>query len=106
MPLSGGPSLTLASSPMSWQGEHNRLNTCSPAAASWAKLDPDEAASAMTAITQILIIFSVLLDAAPGRAPPDSSPPHFEWRFVPAVSTPQTDNSSRTRPGRGRDFGS
>src|SRR5215831_10381639 len=69
MPLSGGPSLTLASSPMSWQGEHNRLNTCSPAAASWAKLDPVEAASAITAITQVLIIFSVQLGyAAPGRA--------------------------------------
>src|SRR5262252_164142 len=25
--VEGGPSLTLASGPMSWQGEHNRLNT-------------------------------------------------------------------------------
>src|SRR5262252_9183426 len=95
MPLSGGPSLTLASSPMSWQGEHNRLNTCSPAAASCAKLDPVEAASAIAAITQILIIISVLLGcrARPGAA--RSSPPLFEWRFVPAVSTAQTENSLR-----------
>jgi hypothetical protein len=40
MPLSGGPSLILASCPMSWQGEHNRLNTCLPAAASLRQRGP------------------------------------------------------------------
>src|SRR5713101_10085578 len=78
MALSGGPSLIFASSPTSWQGEHNRLNTCSPAAASCARLVPVEAVRAMTAITHILIIFSSPFvyiatslhsdDVAPGKA--------------------------------------
>src|SRR5262249_38400509 len=46
MPLRGGPSLILASCPISWQGEHNRLNTCSPAAASCPNVGPVEAATA------------------------------------------------------------
>jgi hypothetical protein len=58
--LSGGPSLTLASGPMSWQGEHKRLNTCSPPAASCASVAPLEAARAMPAITHILIAFLLL----------------------------------------------
>jgi hypothetical protein len=56
--LRGGPSLILASGPMSWQGEHNRLNTCSPAAASCANVVPVEAVRAIPAITHVLIIFS------------------------------------------------
>jgi hypothetical protein len=46
---------------------HKRLNTCSPAAASCAELDPVDAARAMTAMTQflatqaVLIIFSIVL---------------------------------------------
>src|SRR5262249_49022895 len=106
MPLRGGPSLTLASSPMSWQGEHNRLNTCSPAAASWAKLDPVEAASAITAITQILIIFSVLFEfcARPGAARFLATP--FEWRFVTAVSTAQPTIRRESSLCPRRDFGS
>src|SRR5580704_16058028 len=58
MPLSGGPSLILALGPMSWQGEHNRLNTCSPAAASCARAALVEAASAIPTITQVFIFFS------------------------------------------------
>src|SRR4029077_8055553 len=54
MPLSGGPSLMLASGPISWQGEHNRLNTCSPAAASCPNVGPVEAATAIPAITHVL----------------------------------------------------
>src|SRR3954463_10718013 len=44
---------------MSWQGEQKRLNTCSPAAASCAKVVPVEAARAIPAITHVLIIFSL-----------------------------------------------
>jgi hypothetical protein len=43
---------------MSWQGEHKRLNTCSPAAASCANVVPVEAARATAAITHVLIMFS------------------------------------------------
>jgi hypothetical protein len=57
MALSGGPSLIFAPGPMSWQGEHNRLNTCSPAAASCANVMPVEAVSAIPAITHIFILF-------------------------------------------------
>src|SRR5262249_6204410 len=53
-----GPSLILASGPISWQGEHNRLNTCSPAAASCPTVGPAEAARAIPAITNILSISS------------------------------------------------
>jgi hypothetical protein len=49
--------LTFASGPMSWQGEHNRLNTCSPAAASCANAVPVEAATTIPAITNVLIVF-------------------------------------------------
>src|SRR5215470_1370271 len=59
-PLSGGPSLILASCPISWQGEHNRLNTCSPAAASCPNVGPVEAATANPAITHVLSISSPL----------------------------------------------
>src|SRR3981189_2483011 len=70
-PLSGGPSLTFAPSPMSWQGEQNRLKTCSPAAASCAKVVPVEAARAIPAITHVLIIFSCSRQyGAPVRRPP------------------------------------
>src|SRR5262245_633273 len=44
---------------MSWQGEHKRRNTCSPAAASCAKPAPVEAARTMHAtaqLSQVLII--------------------------------------------------
>jgi hypothetical protein len=54
--LSGGPSLILPSGPMSWQGEHNRLNTCSPAAESCANVGPVEAVRAIPAINHLLII--------------------------------------------------
>src|SRR4029079_17819285 len=43
---------------MSWQGGQKRLNPCSPAAASCAKVVPVEAARAIPAITHVLIIFS------------------------------------------------
>src|SRR5262245_44935246 len=77
MPLSGGPSLTLASGPMSWQGEHNRLNTCSPAAASCANAAPVEAATTIPAIIKVLIIFllfGIPIEAAPGPAPVSDRP--------------------------------
>src|ERR1700758_4502352 len=76
MPLRGGPSLTFASGPMSWQGEHNRLNTCSPAAASCANAVPVEAATTIPATTNVLIVFLLFripidlfripIDARPG----------------------------------------
>src|SRR5947199_224673 len=92
MPLSGGPSLILASCPMSWQGEHNRLNTCSPAAASCATVVPVEAVSAIPAITHILIHFFPLrritgdsliysiMHAVP--APPDDKPRPPLWALL------------------------
>jgi hypothetical protein len=54
---------------MSWQGEHNRLNTCSPAAASCANAVPVEAATTIPAITNVLIVFLLFripIDARPG----------------------------------------
>ena len=45
--------------PISWQGEHNRLNTCSPAAASCPNIGPVEAARAIPAITHVLSIYSL-----------------------------------------------
>src|SRR5262249_8748416 len=65
MPLRGGPSLILASCPISWQGEHNRLNTCSPAAAACPNVGPVEAATANPAITHVLSISSPLLTQSP-----------------------------------------
>jgi hypothetical protein len=53
--------LTAASGPIEWQGEHNRLNTASPLAASCAALDPVETASAIAAITQYFITRAVLI---------------------------------------------
>ena len=50
--------LDFASCPMSWQGEHNRLNTCSPAAASCPNVGPVEAATAIPAISHVLSICS------------------------------------------------
>jgi hypothetical protein len=48
--------LILASGPISWQGEHNLLNTCSPAAASCPNVGQVEAARAIPAITHVLSI--------------------------------------------------
>src|ERR1700746_935504 len=65
----GGPSLPFASGRMSWQGEHNRLNTCSPAAASCANAVPVEAATTIPATTNVLIVFLLFripIDARPG----------------------------------------
>src|SRR6185312_2419588 len=50
--------LILASGPISWQGEHNLLNTCSPAAASCPNVGQVEAATAIPAITHVLSISS------------------------------------------------
>src|SRR5262249_3319243 len=97
MPLRGGPSLVLASAPTSWQGEHKRRNTCSPAAASCAKAAPVEAARTMHAtaqLSQVLIIVSsftylqteMLCQNRAGFAPP------FEWRQALPVSRDETDN--------------
>src|SRR5215472_7226035 len=57
MPLSGGPSLILASAPTSWQGRH-LANDCSPAATSCASAAPVEATITSPAITQLLITVS------------------------------------------------
>src|SRR5215831_1844216 len=121
MPLSGGPSLTLASGPMSWQGEHNRLNTCSPGAASCANAVPVEAATTIPAIIKVFIIFLLLEFRTPPparrRSRIDPKPALinaqvgssrlaiaiaalFEWRQVPAVSTAQMDNLPRCRDAR------
>jgi hypothetical protein len=52
---------------MSWQGEHNRLNTCSPAAASCAHAVPVEAAITIPAVIKVFIIF--LLFGIPNAVP-------------------------------------
>src|SRR5262249_3486428 len=78
MPLSGGPSLTLASGPVSWQGGHNRLNTCSPAAGICAKSAPGRATTTIPDIINgVLIMFLLLgnpIEAAPGSAPVSDRP--------------------------------
>src|SRR5215831_11781975 len=67
MPLSGGPSLILASGPISWHGEHNRLNTCSPATASCPTVGPAEAAKSHSSKHPYLQHFFSLnaIDVAP-----------------------------------------
>src|SRR5262249_21412905 len=111
MPLSGGPSLILASGPISWQGEHNRLNTCSPAAASCPNVGPAEAARAIPAITHILSICSPFLKTTSSSCLARLSPKneseaallnaHQPSRLADvALSSPTTPQVHNAGPGR------
>src|SRR5262249_26863915 len=73
---------------MSWQGEHNRLNTCSPGAASCANAVPVEAATTIPAIIKVFIIFLLfgIPNAAPGPAPVSDRP---ETRAHKRASRPE-----------------
>src|SRR3977135_4325162 len=56
-PLSTGPTLFLASSPTAWQGRHF-LNASPPAATSWAKAAPADAASAAAVSIKIPVMIA------------------------------------------------
>src|SRR6185295_19812000 len=95
-PFNGGPSLTFASAPMSWQGAHLRKEV-SPAATSCAAPIPAEASTIAPAINHVLMRLAPLVSACAALRPafrPSGTPeiagvPLFEWRPARAVSTPR-----------------
>src|SRR5215472_6490450 len=101
MPLSGGPSLILASCPTSWQGEHNRLNTCSPAAASCPNVGPVEAATAIPAITHVLSICSPPLNGIACRRPECSGQHHLRLKFGVAAASAVIAKAQTPPPDKG-----
>src|SRR5262245_60427328 len=101
MPLSGGPILILASCPMSWQGEHIRLNTCSPAAGSCPNVGPVEAATAIPAITHVLSICSPPLNGIAFRRRECNGQHHLRLKFGVAAAAAAIAKAQTPPPDKG-----